>query len=102
MTIHIPSLGDPWDAAWETLLALQRRQPSGWTPIGAQMVALHGLEHGRTPPRRSADADVLANLRALQDATRRLARILVEEGFEIDPSNLDGLSHRFRSQRVSN
>lgn len=48
MTIHIPSLGDPWDAAWETLLHLQRRQPTGWTLIGAQTVALHGLEQVAT------------------------------------------------------
>jgi predicted nucleotidyltransferase len=40
-------------------------------------------------------------VRALQDATRRLSRLLVEQGFEIDPPNLDGLSHRFRSSRMT-
>lgn len=80
---------------------LQRRQPSGWTLIGAQMVALHGLEHGKQPPRLSNDIDVLANVRVLQDATRRLSQVLVEEGFEMDTPNMDGLSHRFRSKRVS-
>ncbi len=99
--IRIPSLGDPWDAVWETLVDLQERQPGGWTLIGAQMVALHGMEHGRLPPRRSQDADVLANVRAIQDATRRLSHVLVQQGFEMDAPNLDGLSHRFRSDRVS-
>jgi len=99
--IHIPSLGDPWDAVWETLIDLHDRQPDGWTLIGAQMVALHGMEHDRKPPRRSQDADVLANVRAIQDATRRISQALVEQGFEMDPPNLDGLSHRFRSGRVS-
>jgi hypothetical protein len=53
------------------------------------------------PPRRSNDVDVLANVRVLQDATQRLSRVLQDEGFEIDPPNLDGLAHRFRSPRVS-
>src|SRR5712691_9914775 len=99
--INIPSLGDPWDAVWETLVDLQEQQPNGWTLIGAQMVALHGMERDRMPPRRSQDADLLANVRAIQDATRRLSQALVQRGFEMDPPNLDGLSHRFRSDRVS-
>jgi hypothetical protein len=99
--INIPSLGDPWDAVWETLVDLQEQHPDGWTLIGAQMVALHGMERNRMPPRRSQDADVLANVRAIQDATRRLSQALVQRGFEMDPPNLDGLSHRFRSDRVS-
>jgi len=99
--IEIPSLGDPWDAVWETLIDLRERQPDGWTLIGAQMVALHGMEHGRMPPRRSQDADVLANVRAVQDATRRLSQTLVQQGFHMDQPNLDGLSHRFRSDRVT-
>lgn len=99
--IHIPSLGDPWDAVWETLVDLHERQPDGWTLIGAQMVALHAMERARIPPRRSLDADVLANVRAIQDATRRLSHLLVSQGFALDPPNLDGLSHRFRSGRVT-
>ena len=98
--ITIPSLGDPWDAVWETLVDLQEQQPDGWTLIGAQMVALHGMEHERMPLRRSLDADLLANVRGIQDATRRLSQALVQRGFEMDPPNLDGLSHRFRSDRV--
>jgi hypothetical protein len=47
--ILIPSLGDPWDAVWETLIDLQNRQPENWTLIGAQMVALHGMERNRMP-----------------------------------------------------
>lgn len=80
--IAIPSLGDPWDAVWETLIDLQEQQPDGWTLIGAQMVALHAMEYDRMPPRRSQDADVLANVRAIQDATRRLSQVLVQRGFE--------------------
>jgi len=99
--INIPSLGDPWDAIWEALVDLQEQHPDGWTLIGAQVVALHGMERDRMPPRRSQDADVLANVRAIQDATRRLSQALVQRGFEMDPPNLDELSHRFRSDRVT-
>lgn len=101
MVVSIPKLGDPWDAVWETLNDLQQLEPDGWTLIGAQMVALHALEHGRTPPRRSEDADVLANVRAVQDATRLLSRLLEQQGFAMDPPNLVGISHRFRSGRVT-
>lgn len=99
--IVIPREGDPLDAAWETLIALNRRQPDGWTLIGAQMVALHALERGRVSPRRSEDVDVLVNVRAIQDGTRRLSRTLEADGFTLDTPNLDGLSHRFRSRRVT-
>src|SRR5258708_23391367 len=66
----------------ETLVDLQEQQPEGWTLIGAQMVALHGMEHNRMPSRLSQDADVLANVRAIQDATRRLSQALVRRGVE--------------------
>jgi hypothetical protein len=89
------------DAAWETLILLNRRQPAGWTLIGAQMVALHALEHGRMPPRRSEDVDVLVNVRAVHDGTRRLSRALQEEGFSLEPPNLEGIGHRFRGDRVT-
>lgn len=101
MVISIPTLGDPWDAVWETLIDLQQLEPAGWTLIGAQMVTLHALERGRTPPRRSEDADVLANVRAMHDATRRLSKLLEQQGFAMDPPNLVGVSHRFRSGRVT-
>jgi hypothetical protein len=44
---------------------------------------------------------VLANVRALAGATRRLSEILVDQGFELDPPNLVGISHPFRSGRVT-
>jgi hypothetical protein len=81
-------------------MSLAERQPAGWTLIGAQMVALHGFEHGRTPPRSSRDADILINVRVVPQGTRQFARLLQTAGFELDPPDLDDFGHRFRNDRV--
>jgi hypothetical protein len=35
---------------WHVLFELDEQYATGWTLIGAQMVALHAAEHSRTPP----------------------------------------------------
>jgi hypothetical protein len=87
-------------AAWETAIDLSRRQPIGWTIIGAQMVALHAFEHGRAPPRRSLDIDLLVNIRLLRDGTERTSRLLLETGFTLLDPNPFGIGHRFDNGRV--
>jgi predicted nucleotidyltransferase len=94
--IEIPVEDDAQRAVWETLVDLDRRTPHGWTLIGAQMVALHGYEHGQVPPRRSRDADILVNVRVVQDGTRRLSDTLLEAGFTFDGMDPEGVGHRFR------
>jgi hypothetical protein len=84
-------------AGWETVLDIGRALPSGWTLIGAQMVALHGLELGRRMPRASADFDILVDIRVLSAGTERVARLLDGMDFELDEPSPDGVSHRFRS-----
>jgi hypothetical protein len=80
---------------WETLIELHRRQPRDWTLIGAQMVALHGYEHERIPPRSSRDADVLVNVRVVQGGARALSRTLEQMGFTFAGYNIEGVGHRF-------
>ena len=87
-------------AMWATAIDLARRQPRGWTLIGAQMVALHGLERGQFPPRASEDADVLVDIRAVQNGTERLSRTLVQAGFGLDGTSPTGLGHRFTNGAV--
>lgn len=82
-------------AMWTSLIDLVRRQPSGWTLVGAQMVALHALEKGQSPLRASEDADVLVDVRAVQDGTERLSCTLEEAGFDLDGASPTGLGHRF-------
>ncbi len=85
---------------WAAAIDLALRQPTGWTLIGAQMVALHALEHGQSPTRASQDLDVLADVRAVQDGTRRLSLALVEAGFELDGMSPEGIGHRFTNGTV--
>jgi hypothetical protein len=83
---------------WHVLFELDEQYATGWTLIGAQMVALHAAEHSRTPPRSSEDADVLADARilkpvpggsqALQRTERKQVRVGTTEGFVPRPNLL--------------
>lgn len=85
---------------WDALLDLSSRQPEGWTLIGAQMVALHGWALDRTPPRVSIDADVLVNVRIVQNGTAIFSRLLVDSGYELEGVDVYGVGHRFTHGRV--
>ena len=60
----LPTLQGHDDALWDVLMELASLRPNEWTLIGGQMVYLHALEHGETPPRVSTDLDVLVNARS--------------------------------------
>jgi len=67
---------DPQDKeVWRALLEPRERYPEGWTLIGARMVTLYALEHGRTPPRFSLDADALINVRLIPRGTDRFSHL---------------------------
>ena len=85
----------PMDALWARLLELAAVHPAGWTLVGAQMVALHAYERGKPPPRGSTDADVLANVRTVADATARISDWLVAQRFHLDGVSVEGIGHRF-------
>jgi hypothetical protein len=87
-------------AGWQAVLALSARLASGWTVIGAQMVALHAIEHGRRLPRASRDFDLLVDVRLMARGTERVARLLKDMDFALDEPSPDGMSHRFRSGPV--
>jgi hypothetical protein len=87
-------------AIWRQLIALTALRPSGWTLVGAQMVALHAYEHGKVPPRGTTDADVLVNVRAMQDATENFSRLLVDQHFQLDGVSPEGIGHRFGNGTV--
>jgi hypothetical protein len=81
---------------WESLLELRARYPEGWTLIGARMVTLYALEHGRMPPRFSLDADALINVRLIPHGTERFSKLLLELGYELIDVSGFGHGHRFR------
>ncbi|HET8569111.1 MAG TPA: hypothetical protein VFM93_09015 [Candidatus Limnocylindria bacterium] len=72
----------------------------GWTLVGARMVELHALEHGRAMHRLSADADALGNARLRPNPVRRLAEVLVSDSFEIRADGMEGIGHAFVRGRV--
>lgn len=79
---------------WGELIRLGQLS-TDWTLIGARMVELHAAELGQAPLRVSADADALANARSRPNAVSGLARILVEEGFELQEPSYMGVGHTF-------
>lgn len=85
---------------WDALLDLASQRPDGWCLIGAQMVSLHGREYGRTPPRGTVDADVLVNVRIVQNQMARFARLLVNSGYDLEGVDTTGIGHRFTNGRV--
>jgi hypothetical protein len=87
-------------AVWDLLLDLAAEQPRGWTLVGAQMAALHGHERGRLLSRATTDADVLVDVRLVQDATSKLSQLLVKRGFDLDGISAMGIGHRFTDGRV--
>ncbi len=64
-SLLLPTLPGHNNALWETLIELAELRPGEWTLIGGQMVYLHAVEHGATPPRISTDLDVLVNARTI-------------------------------------
>lgn len=82
-------------ALWEALMDLSCKIQYGWTLIGAQMVALHAIENGYPRPRTSRDLDVLADVRMMSNATTKISRILLDDGFELVEPSLSGVAHKF-------
>jgi len=97
----LPTLEGHDDELWEVLLELSALQPGGWTLIGGQMVYLHALEHGETPPRISTDLDVLVNARVVSGGTAGFVADLEDRGFEMDGASPTGIAHRYRRAGVS-
>jgi predicted nucleotidyltransferase len=88
--------------SWRVMIQLGEKVPKGWTLVGAQMVALHAYEHNEQPPRLSPDFDVVANVRLIQDQTRRIARVLEDEiHFRLVAPDDQGVAHRFARGQLS-
>jgi len=93
--ITIPRDDELATQLWDALLEVAAVIPSDWTLVGAQMVFLHGLEHERTPPRRSTDLDVIVNVRAITDHPKAFVRGLKSLGYQLEGVSADGVGHRF-------
>lgn len=85
---------------WATLVELTELYPGIWTLIGGQMVHLHALEHGSTPPRVSTDLDVLVNARVVTGAVPAFTEALEQREFKLDGYSPEGLAHRYLRRGV--
>ncbi len=99
--VRLPTLAGHDDELWDTLIELSDVRPGEWTLIGGQMVFLHAVEHGATPPRISTDLDVLVNARITGRPVAAFAAGLESLGFEQDGISPDGIAHRYRRNRVT-
>ncbi len=100
MRIKIPGHDVTVDL-WKRLLKIAPTFPGEWTVVGAQMVALHGLERDLNPPRASDDVDVVVNVRTVGTSTEEFARVLESHGLVLESPNADGVGHRFSDESMS-
>ena len=99
--LRLPTLAGHDDELWDTLIELGELRPGEWTLIGGQMVFLHAIERGASPPRISTDLDVLVNARIAGRTVAAFAAGLEDIGSELDGISPDGIAHRYRRNRVS-
>lgn len=99
--VQLPTLTGHDDELWDTLIELSEIRPGEWTLIGGQMVFLHAVEHGVTPPRVSTDLDVLVNARVIGRPIAAFVSAIEHLGFELDGISPDGIEHRYRRSRVT-
>lgn len=82
---------------WRTLLDLYQEFQAGWCLIGGQMVWLLALEHGVEPMRLTEDVDIVVDIRADQQAIKRLCTWLESHDFKLAGISPDGIGHRYVS-----
>ncbi|MGH1564576.1 hypothetical protein [Mumia sp. DW29H23] len=95
IVIELPPMPAPIDELWRVLLDLHDRIRVPWALVGGQMVLLHALEHGQTPPQISQDGDVVADIRADPDALTDVVAALQSLQFQMAAPSTDGLAHRY-------
>lgn len=99
--IELPPMVARDTALWEALLDIAERMHSDWTLVGGQMVLLHALEGGRTPPRVSEDLDLVVDARIRPPALPTMMTVLAELRFTSVGVSPDGVAHRFARGGVS-
>ena len=99
--IELPPLGDLEDTLWLALLEIADQRTTDWTLVGGQMILLHALEHGASPPRISTDLDLVVDARVRPPAIPAMAGVLGDLGFRLDGISPDGVGHRFVRERVA-
>jgi len=84
---------------WAAVLDVADQRPHGWTLIGALMVMLHEHEAGTPTRPATADADAVVDARGATDATRTMATLLQDQGWELDTAHVDSGGHGYKFVR---
>jgi hypothetical protein len=92
--VVMPSMTAEQRRLWDLVLELSTRlEPTQWSLVGGQMVALHALLAGVAWPRVTRDVDVLANMEVLQSNLQACTAALGELGLRV---RLDGSGRAYR------
>lgn len=96
MTVVLPPMTPAQAEAWNGLLDVAERHPTGWTLVGGQMVQLHYIERGVAPARPTDDVDAVLDVRAEPDVLRTFTSALADVGFVSAGESWQGHQHRWR------
>ena len=99
--VRLPTLPGHDDELWAALIELSELRPGEWTLVGGQMVFLHAIEQGVSPPRVSTDLDVLVNARVVTGGVREFVTAIEDRGFVLAGASPEGIAHRYRRAGVS-
>lgn len=96
MTVVLPPMTRAQAEAWNGLLDVAERHPTGWTLIGGQMVQLHCIERGVAPARPTDDVDTVLDVRAEPRVLHAFTSALADVGFRSAGESWQGHQHRWR------
>lgn len=82
--------------AWNGLLDVAERHPTGWTLVGGQMVQLHCIERSVAPARPTDDVDTVLDVRAEPGVLHTFTSALADVGFVSAGESWQGHQHRWR------
>ncbi|WP_152815604.1 hypothetical protein [Georgenia subflava] len=83
------------EAGWTALLDVAERMPHGWSLVGGQLVHLHCVERGESPPRPTTDLDAVLDVRTYPQVLRRFTEVLLDIGFSSAGESPQGHQHRW-------
>jgi len=96
MTFALPPMTPAQAEAWNGLLDVSERHPTGWTLVGGQMVQLHCIERGEAPVRPTDDVDTVLDVRAEPGVLHTFTSALADVGFVSAGESWQGHQHRWR------
>jgi hypothetical protein len=95
--VTLGSMTPAQEESWGILLDFYPVFPTGWCLVGGQMVWLLANEYHVDPVRVTEDVDVVVDIRADQQAIKRLCSWPEDQHFKLEGRNAAGIGHRYIS-----